>query len=415
MSGCQDQRKGTHGRGRAVFGIGILMLSSGCGGSGSGSSPATTTGPVAPTASSSPAATPLPTSGTGSTALCADTSAGVCRIADAGVRNIALSRAGANGLAVDAASGLVYVVINGGTGPWCGEVGSFQPGLSIVDPSVGRELGMVATGEGPVWPLVDSRRGVVYVAGSGGPGTVAVHTARTGALLRSHTIGGKPHDLGLDPSGSLMLVSNTFDRTQTWVSLLNVDTGALTSNLAVPELPHKVVVDDSRRVGYVVSLGSGLITAVDLTTGAKLREFSSGPIPQTSAMVFSPTRRRLYVGKTGGSTPGSGNTIVAVDVDTGSIVGEVGTFTPASPTATRPWGGFGLDEANGLLYAAMGNTNNVAVVDIAAMKPVALFEVAACPWAVALDTTRGVGYVSSNQAAALTTFDLAKVMRAIGR
>ena len=284
-----------------------------------------------------------------------------------------------------------------------------------MDPVAGRETAMVATAEGPVWPLADPRRGKVYVAGSGGSGTVAVHHPRTGVLERSFSLGGRPHDLGLDPGGSLMLVSNTFDKSQTWLSLVNVENGAVVSNIQVPELPHKVVVDGSTRTGYAVSLGSGRITAVDLATGARLREFSSGPIPQTSAMAFSPSRGRLYVGKTGGSTPATGSTVVAVDVRSGSVVAEVGTFTPASSIPTRPWGGFGLDDANGLLYAAVANSSFVAVIDLATMKTVGLFEVDACPWAVALDVSRGVGYVSSNQTAALTVFDLAKIMKAIGR
>lgn len=340
---------------------------------------------------------------------------GVCRVADAGIRHITISRAGANGLAVDAASGRVYVVINGATSPWCGDTGQFTSGLSIVDPITNKELAIVTSGESPVWPLVDAQRGKVYVAGSGGNGTVAVHNPVTGALEKSFALGGRPHDLGLDPAGNLLLVSNTFDQSQTWISLVNVDNGAVVSNIQVPDLPHKVVVDASARFGYVVSLGAGQITEVDLKTGAKLREFSSGPIPQTSAMVYSPVRKRLYVGKTGGATPSAGSTVVAVDVVTGNVVASVGTFTPASSVPTRPWGGFGLDDANGLLYATVANSNMVAVVDLATMKPVAVFNVNACPWAVTLDVPRGVGYVSSNQAAELTVFDLRKVMQAIGR
>lgn len=383
------------------------FTSTACG--GAGPSP---TGLAAP-----PAATPLPTptaapSGSGG---CSDTSLGVCRISDAGVRQIPISRAGANGLAVDTTSGLVYVVINGATAPWCGDRGQPPSGLSIVDPAAGRETAMVASGLSPVWPLVDAARGKVYVASSGGAGTLAVHQLGTGRLERQFTIGGRPHDLGLDPRGRLLLVSNTFDSSQTWISTVDVETGMVVTNLQVPELPHKVVVDERDRVGYAVSLGSGRITAVDLASGAKLREFGSGPIPQTSAMVFSPTRRRLYVAKTAGSTPTAGSTIVSLDVDSGALSGEMGTFTPGSAQPTRAWGGFGLDDAAGLLYAAMANTNFVVVVDIAAMKPVGVFEVAACPWAVALDVPRGVGYVSSNQAEALTVFDLARVKAALGR
>ena len=55
--------------------------------------------------------------------------------------------------------------------------------------------------ESPVWPLVDTTRKAVYVAGSGGQGTVAVHDPSTGAVTGSITLGGRPHDLGLDPKG----------------------------------------------------------------------------------------------------------------------------------------------------------------------------------------------------------------------
>lgn len=346
---------------------------------------------------------------------CSDMSLGVCKIADAGVRHIALSTPGANGLTVDPESGLVYVVINGETGVWCGGSQRYPESLSIVDPAQSKESASVPTGPGPVWPLVDQKRKRVYVAASGAAGTVVVHNPTSGAMDRSFTLGGRPHDMGLDVSGDLMLVSNTFDKSQTYISLLNVNSGAVAANFQVPELPHKIVVDEAGRTAYAVSLGKGEITVVNLATGTKGATFSSGSIPQTSAMVFSPRRRLLYVGKTGGSTPSSGSTIVGVDVDSMSVKADVGTFTPAASTPTRPWGGFGLDDEGGLLYAAVANSNLVAVVDLQTNKPLAVFEVDACPWAVALDIPRGVGYVSSNGAAALTVFQLAKVKAALGR
>ncbi len=142
---------------------------------------------------------------------------------------------------------------------------------------------------------------------------------------------------------------------------------------------------------------------------------SSGSTPQTSAMIYSPTRRALYVGKTAGATPTSGVTIVGVDVKSGALTSEVGTFTPSSNTPTRPWGGFGLDDARGLLYAAVANSNLVAVIDVDSSTTLGVFEVDACPWAVALDVARDVGYVSSNGSAFLTVFKLSAVMKALGR
>jgi len=272
-------------RGPSLVTVGACLLLAACG--GGGATPAASGNPAtnATSATSTPA---TPTGGTSATSSCVDTSLGVCTIRDAGITHIPLSRAGANGLAVDARSGLVYVVINGETGVWCGGTQKYPEGLSIVDPAQLRETALVATGPGPVWPLVDQRRNKVYVAASGAAGTVVVHTPVTGAIERSFKVGGRPHDLGLDPAGSLMLVSNTFDKSQTFISLLNVDTGVVQANIQVPELPHKVAVDELNRVAYTVSLGAGGITAVDLATGTKRGSLSSGSIPQTSAMVYSP-------------------------------------------------------------------------------------------------------------------------------
>lgn len=346
---------------------------------------------------------------------CDDMSLGVCTLADAGVTHIAVASPGANGLALDPTSGFVYVVINGATSVWCGGSQDYPGRFSIVDPQQNKELANVTTGPGPVWPLVDEKRQRVYVAASGAAGTVVAHDPKTGAMETSFTLGGRPHDMGLDNAGSSMLVSNTFDKSQTYISLLNVDSGMVLDHFQVPQLPHKVVVDEAKRMAYAVSLGAGEITAVDLASGKVAKTFSSGMIPQTSAMVFSPKRNLLYVGKTAGSSPNAGTTIVGVDVTTGEIKAEVGTFLPNSMMQTRPWGGFGLDDEKGLLYAAVANSNWVVVVDIDAVKPLAVFEVDACPWAVTLDIPRRRGYVSSNGAAMLSVFDLDKVEAALGR
>src|SRR5688500_14964243 len=44
-----------------------------------------------------------------------------------------------------------------------------------LDPSTGREVAAVGTGQAPIWPTVDPNRRVVYMAGSGGAGTISVH------------------------------------------------------------------------------------------------------------------------------------------------------------------------------------------------------------------------------------------------
>ena len=81
--------------------------------------------------------------------------------------------------------------------------------MSIVDPSVSREVAAVPTGSAPIWPTVDRKRGVVYMMGSGGAGTVTVHNASDGRTIKTITVGGKPHQGGLDNTSGLMIVGNT--------------------------------------------------------------------------------------------------------------------------------------------------------------------------------------------------------------
>ncbi len=346
---------------------------------------------------------------------CVDWSTGVCEIADVGLELIPVATPGANGLTVHPTTGDVYLVLNGADF-WCsgqpdGDA-TYAETLSIIDGSTATEVANVPTDPGPVWPIVDVARDRVYVAASGAGGTIVAHDPATGSALETWNLGGRPHDMGLDVQGSTMVVSNTYDMSQTYVSVWDLDDEVELSHPAVPGLPHKIVVDDDERVAYVVSLGAGEITAIDLVTGQVVDTLSSGDIPQTSGMVFSPSRRILYVGKTAGTTPEEGNTLVAVDVDTGQIVGTTGTFLPNVSTPTRPWQ-MALDDETGLLYAALANSSSVIVVNVDTMTPVGLIEVDTCPWAVVLDVDRGYGYVSHNEAATVARFDLDKVTSAL--
>ena len=120
---------------------------------------------------------------------------------------------GAEGIAIDPVSGLAYIGLNGTivsgcegdpsltgvTGPGA-DRGPGRDQMSIVDPSASIEVAAVPTGEAPIWPTIDANRGVVYMMGSGGAGTVTVHDPTDGRVLQVITVGGKPHMGGLDLS-----------------------------------------------------------------------------------------------------------------------------------------------------------------------------------------------------------------------
>lgn len=117
---------------------------------------------------------------------------------------------GAQGVALDPSTGLVYIGLNGAIVSGCAGDGSVAGGttvaagpgagqISVVDPARSLEIAAVASGGAPVWPTVDPDRGVVYMSNSGAA-NVTVHNAATGTRLSTIAIGGKPYMGGLDYS-----------------------------------------------------------------------------------------------------------------------------------------------------------------------------------------------------------------------
>lgn len=323
-------------------------------------------------------------------------------VLDVAVRSIALTGGGTNGLDIDPSTGLVYAVNNASTSDWCGvPVGARSNTLSIVDADAGREIASVPTDPGPVWPLVDSTRDVVYVAAST-EGRVAVHRLGSGQKVKSISVGGLPHDLGLEPRAGLLIVSNTNDGSQRYMSVVDPASGTVRAHHRVARFPHRIAFDAAEARAYMMSVESGTITVVDMRTGEVIDSFDSGG---GGTMAFSSRARRLFVP---GRNAGAPNTIRALDADTHAFIGEIGAFAGAGHQAF----GLTVDERRGLLYATVGDSNLVGVADIQTLQPLGVFEVDTCPWGVRLDPARGRGYVTSPARGTVGVFDLEAVAAA---
>lgn len=150
-------------------------------------------------------------------------------------------------------------------------------------------------------------------------------------------------------------------------------------------------------------MGDGTNTVVDLGSGrlAGTVKTSDSDHPNANMNAFSRRLRRLFV------TDGSRNAVVALDAETHAPVGIARFGSPA-------WG-MQVDEASGLLYAALPNQNAIGVADAATGTPLALVPVDACPFAVRLDTVRRLGFSTAMAENKLTRFDLTKVEAALGR
>jgi DNA-binding beta-propeller fold protein YncE len=321
------------------------------------------------------------------------------------VRVVPISSGGTNGLDIDANNGLVYAVTNSTVSGWCKQpVGTRLDRLSIVDPVSGKEMIAVSTGRGPVWPLVDSTQGLVYVATS--DGIVAVHEAGTGNRIASIQVGGLPHDLGLDPVSGLLVVSNTNDGSQKYIALVDTSTREVRAQVEVDSLPHRIMMDRERRVAYVISVESGTITTVDTANAQVLGATASGG---RGTLWFSPALQRLYVPNRDGASP---ETIRVLSAETKALVGKIGPFLQ---NAGHQAFSIAVDDKKGMLYAALGDSDLVGVADAQSLRPLAVFSAVDCTWAVKLDEARRMGYVTGVTGGAVAAFSLDEVAAAVGR
>ncbi|MBI4888698.1 MAG: hypothetical protein HY824_16490 [Acidobacteria bacterium] len=337
---------------------------------------------------------------------------------------------GAEGVALDPTTGLVYIGLNGNIISGCqGDaslggapvpIGAGATQMSIVNPSTSREVAAVPTGQAPIWPTVDPSRGLVYMMGSGGQGTITVHNAATGATVRTIVVGGRPHMGGLDYTTGLMLVGNTVRSSnviteQNHATIVNVATSAIVREIETSPAPHGVVVDQDRHVMFFSAVGDGAIVAVNASTGQ---------------VLYSDVPKKAYGTGFGGNNmlgrQAATRLLFQVNTQmgaTGLIVVDEVTLTPEKvitfgATGPVPWGMW-VDEPNRLLFAALPNLNVIGVVDLDTKKHVASIPVGTCPYAVAIDPVRRIG-VSSNQGsptenATASVFGMCPVYIATGR
>lgn len=326
---------------------------------------------------------------------------GLPTLTSVGFQSVALSGRAPQGLDVDLETGLVYVANNGSGVAGCQPGPGIEGTMSVVDPVLLRETSRVENIRGAVWPLVDYARNVVYSANSGGK-SLTIHARGTGALLATIPLGGRPHQVGLDPASSLLVVSNTNDDSQTFVALVNADTRTVLFHAPVSPLPHGVAVDRDLHIAYVSSVSDGANTMIDLATGSVIGTLATTTAanPNSNLNTFSPRLSRLFVAN-------SREGVLAFDASTGA---RLGAFFLGSPA----WG-MQVDDATGLFYAALPDLGAVGVADARTLEPLALIPVDACPFAVRLDTVRRLGFSTSMSTSRLSVFDLQRVEQALGR
>lgn len=314
---------------------------------------------------------------------------------------ITLTGTGTQGLDVDPQTGLVYLGNNGSVISKCTPISTSGEGrdtMSIVDPVLKKEIARPKTDGGPIWPTVDVARDVVYMASSGS-GTIAVHKRGSGAKIQSIKTSGLPHMAGI--FGNMMVVSNTFDKSQTYYSAIDLTTRKVIGHYTSPALPHPVAVDADAKIAYMMGVQDGSVVAIDLTTGQPQANFKFEGAGGQLAIS-----KKFNTAYTSSSTPGT--SAAAFDLTTHAAVG-----TMSFNELNAPGSSVTVDEEAGLLYIVVADRDALAIANADTLQPLGYFKTGTCPYGVRLDIPRGLGYVSNSGSHSLTMFDLKKVRSAV--
>jgi DNA-binding beta-propeller fold protein YncE len=142
----------------------------------------------------------------------------------------------------------------------------------------------------------------VYYAGCKSictPGFVQVFDTGTHIFKQAIAIDGNPYRIALSPDATRAYTANL---TGPSLSVVDLASGRLTTNLPVPVQPTGLAVTRDGSLIYVASQTAGTLTVID---AASLAARASAAIAQAREVVVSPDGRRAYVS--------SGDRVVVVD------------------------------------------------------------------------------------------------------
>ena len=369
-------------------------------------------GPVTPGAGGPGPAGPGPVPGPGGGGF-ASPGADTPRV-DATVATISLGALppgiGAQGLALSADRALLYVGQGTATTRWDGnQCSGTAPSQSrspagsvgVIDTSALLKLTDLPLRAGyPIHVELDSASGRVYVAAS--PyGLYAFEGLReTGAL----SLGGAPHDVGIDPGNARGIATNTHDVTgrpeaQTYLTLVDLPTMQIVRPIeSGGRGPHKATVDPERHLVFVTHAEYPNLDVVDTATGQVLRQIATGLETGGAQNAIDLVRRRLF---TAGQS-GTSAAVVRIDLDTEQV----------SDTPVRlPFGGHGMrvDPVTGLLWTVLENQATVSVIDPATMTETVRVPVGHCPYYLDIDPVRRLAFVTNQGDASVSVVDMTLV------
>ena len=132
--------------------------------------------------------------------------------------------------------------------------------------------------------------------------------------------------------------------------------GKLLGRIPVDVIPYDLILSEDGNFLYVSNLGSRSVSVIDTRT---MKVVSSIPVGENPNQMALAADGRLFVACS------NDNTVVVVDTKTRLPIEKIATtLFPHAPEGSTP-NALALDRANGLLYVANADNNDVAVLQVA--------------------------------------------------
>jgi YVTN family beta-propeller protein len=246
-------------------------------------------------------------------------------------------------------------------------------GIAIIDTASHKVVRVLAAGSDPEqFDLsVDEKR--LFVSNEDA-GRASVVDIASGKLVASIPVGLEPEGVTVTPDGRWVFVTNESDHA---VSVIDARTLKVVRSVSVGQRPRDIAFTPDSRVAYVSGEFDASLYRITLQgdePAARVLQLRKEARPM--AMVLDAKRERLYL------STGRGGTVAVIN-----LAHEPQLLTEVT-VGTRPWG-IALSADGKNLYTANGPSNDVSIVDTAALRTIKTIPVGRSPWGIVLAPSQG--------------------------
>jgi YVTN family beta-propeller protein len=241
-------------------------------------------------------------------------------------------------------------------------------GIAIIDTASLKVVRVLAAGSDPEQFDLSVDEARLFVANED-VGRTSVVDIASGKVIASIPVGLEPEGVAVAPNGRWVFVTNESDNA---VSMIDARTLKVVKSVPVGKRPRDVVFAPDSSFAYVTGELDASLYRIDLQgdeRATRVLQLRKEALPM--ALVLDAGRKRLYM------STGRGGTVAIMDVARAPrLLAEV-------PVGTRPWG-IALSADGTRLYSANGPSNDVSIVDTAALRTIKKIPVGRSPWGVVL-------------------------------